>query len=155
MMPDNRRFIVLVLGLILGFIAVVLISGTAVAFFGDGPAYRVAESRPVSRTTFTGKSMYGEIGLLRARTNDPEQGLVVVTPSFPYPEGDSAFHEELVLKTQGIRVAILDWFSSRSVKELDELGEEAVKAAVLETVNSLLVLGKLETVYFADYQILD
>jgi flagellar basal body-associated protein FliL len=41
------------------------------------------------------------------------------------------------------------------VRELEKLGEEAVKAAVLETVNSLLVLDKLETVYFSDYQILD
>ncbi len=155
MTQSGRRFLTLVLGLVLGFLALVLVSGTAVALLGGGPAYRSVDSHPAVQKSFTGKSIYGEIGLLRARTSDPDQGLVIVRPSFPYPEGDSAFYEELALKTPVLRIALLDWFSSKSVRELEKLGEEAVKAAVLETVNSLLVLDKLETVYFSDYQILD
>ncbi len=154
-MLEGRNFYRLLLGLVLAFAAVILASGTVVGLRGGGPAYRAAEAQAVPQKSFTGKSIYGEIGLLRARTSDPDQVLVIVRPSFPYPEGDLAFHEELVLKTQVLRVAVLDWFSVHTARELEEMGESSVKQAVLAEVNAQLALGKLEAVYFEDYQILD
>lgn len=104
----------------------------------------------------TGKTLvFGDIGVLRAPTADRDPVTVVVSPYFPYPSGDIAFREELVGKTRAIRAAIRDWFAGKTLREITGMGEEAVKAALIGEINALFVLGKIDTLYFADYLALE
>ena len=58
-------------------------------------------------------------------------------------------------KTRAIRRVILEWFASRKLEEIVSLGEKQVKAALIEEINNLLVLGSIEYLYFSDYLVLD
>lgn len=102
-----------------------------------------------------GRAMFSDIGALRARTADREPATIVVEPAFPYDAADIAFREELVQKSRMMRAVILEWFASRSLSDIRELGEESVKAALIGELNGCLVLGKLDSVYFEEYMILD
>lgn len=100
-------------------------------------------------------AVFTELGTLRAKTGDEHTVTVVVSVYFPYPANDLAFEEELTGKSRAIRRVILEWFASRSLEEIDALGEKEVKAALLGEINRLLVLGRIETVYFGDYLVFE
>jgi flagellar basal body-associated protein FliL len=100
-------------------------------------------------------ALFSDIGVLRASTADKNGAVIIVQPYFPYPSDDIAFREELVKKTRTIRSFMLDWFSTRTVAEIKSLGETEVKQALLDGVNGLLVLGKLDTVWFSEFMVLD
>lgn len=99
--------------------------------------------------------VFGDIGVLRAPTADREPVTVVVSPYFPYPSGDIAFREEIVGKTRSIRAAIRAWFAGKTLREITEMGETEVKAALIGEINALFVLGKIDTLYFAEYLALE
>jgi len=100
-------------------------------------------------------AIFADIGLLRARTADSEPITVMVSPFFPYPSDDVAFREELVSKTRAIRSFILDWFAARKIGEIGALGEQSVKQSLIDGINSLLVMGKIDTVYFEEYFVIE
>lgn len=102
-----------------------------------------------------GRAMFADIGVLRARTSDEKPASVVVYPVLPYRSDDIAFREELVQKTRMARTVVLDWFASRSAGDLRKLGETTVKAELLQALNSCFVLGRVESLYFEEYLILD
>jgi len=165
-------FLSLMLVIILGFIVFLIASGTIWAFskgtitFGSG-------NRTASRSLFTSEqnrpapadiiardpagktAVFGDIGLLRAATADKKAVTVIVAPFMPYDSADLAFQEELVQKTRSMRALVLEWFRSRTIGEIGKLGESGVKSALLEGINKILVLGKIETVYFSEYMVLE
>ncbi len=100
-------------------------------------------------------AVFADIGVLRARTGDKGPVTVVVTPYFPYPASDVAFREELVSKTRSLRTAMLDWFAMKRVEELESLGEAAVKKELLDRINARLTLGRIETLYFSEYFVVE
>jgi flagellar FliL protein len=126
-----------------------------------------AAAEPVPESTLSGQTshdpvvpmdglaMFSDIGPLRARTADSEPATIVVEPVFPYDADDIAFREELVQKSRMMRTVILEWFASRTLSGIRELGEESVKAALIKELNGCFVLGKLDSVYFEEYMILD
>lgn len=101
------------------------------------------------------EALFSDVGLLRAATADKDGTVIVIQPYFPYPGDDVAFREELVKKTRAIRACVLDWFASRTVREVKKLGEAGVKRALLDAVNGILVLGSLDTVWFSEFMVLD
>lgn len=176
-MPGNSEmrsngFLALVLAIILGFIVLVIASGTIWAFSkgnfpsgsGHGPASRSLftseQDRPapadiIARDPDGKTAVFGDIGLLRAATADKKAVTVIVSPFMPYDSLDLAFQEELVQKTRSMRAFVLEWFRSRTIGEIGKLGESGVKSALLEGINKLLVLGKIKTIYFSEYMVLE
>lgn len=171
--PGLRRFrpfgfLSLVLAIIVVFLVFIIVSGTFWAFSHDA-----ARSRGESRSLFAGgkgnpvpedviaadpagkTAIFADIGTLRAATADKNVVTVVIMPFFPYPSDDVPFREELVQKSRTIRTFILDWFHVRTVKELGKLGEREVKAALIDGINSLLVLGKIDALYFSEYMVIE
>jgi len=158
----NWGFLTLVLSLVAAFLVFIIASGTVWAFAIAGKN-RVAQSRSLRATSSEsgdlshyadsdGKTaVYSELGRLRAMTADKSPITVVVTPYLIYPTGDVPFGEELSQKKQAMRACVLEWFRSRTLKEIDSMGEEAVKKSLLEGINALLALGKAEKIYFSDY----
>lgn len=150
------------------FLVFAIVSGTIVAF-GARPGDRAA----VSRSLFAGgkanpmpadviasdsarkTAIFADLGTLRAATADSTPVTVVVKPFMPYPADDLAFREELVKKSRSIRAFVLGWFRERTIDEIGKMGEGEVKAALLEGINGLLVLGSISTVYFEEYMVIE
>lgn len=151
----------LVLSLVAALLAVVLATGTAWAF-ASGRARPGSHSGGAGRNLFAGNvpapdavtAVFGDIGVLRAKTADSEPVSVVVSPFLPYPADDLAFREELVQKTRILRTSILGWFAAHSLSEINKLGEAGVKRELLAVINANLVLGRIEILYFDDFMVL-
>lgn len=137
-------------------IAAAILFGTVWAFaFGPAGARRADPAAESIVAESGGKrAVFGGIGQLRAATADDDAVTVVVSPYFPYPADDAPFREELVSRTVEMRRLILGWFRSRSASDLATLGEDGVKAALLSEINRVLLLGRLEAVYFDEYHVI-
>ena len=97
--------------------------------------------------TFTG------IGRLRVSTADPQPGMVILFVTFLYHPDDKAFSEELALRVRDFREIISGYIGSFSAAELQNQGEESVKAEMLRRFNAILRLGRIEALYFSDFMI--
>jgi flagellar basal body-associated protein FliL len=171
--PNSLSFLTLLLAVLAGFILFLIVSGTIWAVASGRFSRRVSSSASETRSLFAGgkknpvssevmasdpngkTAIFGEIGILRAPTADKKPVTIVVSPFMPYPSDDLAFQEELVKKTRSMRTFILGWFHSRSLKDITSLGESGVKAAIVEGLNELLVLGQFDTVYFDEYMVIE
>lgn len=175
---SGMETLVRVLAVIAALMLAVIVAVTAWAFAtghaGKGARQRAGhEGDSSSRTLFADKkadpspeaiaaqdpagktAVFSDIGLLRARTANKEPVTVVVSPYFPYPTDDVAFREEIVSKTRAIRTALLDWFAAQKIDQIDALGEAGVKRALIERINSCFTLGKIDTVYFGEYLVIE
>ncbi len=163
--------LVAALSAIAGLLFVAIVAGTLWAFASGNArpsARRGARGNPsaveLASGTVGGKAVFSDIGTVRLalrKTAKERNGAkasgeeplvtVILTPFIPYDGTDVPFREELVVKNRSLRAAIREWFSSRSLEEIESLGEPAVKEALTREINSLLVLGSIETVWFTDY----
>lgn len=100
-------------------------------------------------------AVFPDLGTIRAPTADSQPVTVIITIYFPYPAKDSAFQEELVQKNRAIRRVVLEWFGSRTISKIDEMGESSVKADLLVGINKLLILGQIDVLYFSDYLVIE
>lgn len=122
---------------------------------GGGSRGRSMYGRETPKPDPDGKTaIFGDIGVLRAKTADAEPVTVVVSPFMPYPSDDIAFREELVQKTRTLRASMLGWFASHTFSEINKLGEDGVKRELIAVINANLVLGRIETVYFDEFMVL-
>lgn len=165
---DRGSVLIVALLLISAALVVVIITGTAWALANRssprGANLRSGASRNPSASQLSsgfvdGKAIFSDIGTLRIPVARAKPGDVpatlVLTPFLPYPANDIAFREELVSKNRSIRAAIRSWFTARPLSEIESLGEAGVKEALLAEINGLLVLGRVEAIYFTDYMALD
>jgi flagellar basal body-associated protein FliL len=110
---------------------------------------------PPQNTVFTG------IGRLRMRLAVPAQkgadggAAAVITIAFPYNGSDRAFLEELSMNTRKFRSITADYFNSIPPDSPLLSDEDALKRELLSRYNSLLYLGKIETLYFTEFIIID
>jgi len=183
-MPEIKgvRFATLCLALVAAFLAFVIVSGTAWAWVtpagkarrsasAKSAAERVAAGKPDSPTGVpgdraggsgaatpipdAGQALFGDLGRLRAKTSGSKPAVIVVAPYISYPAADIAFREELVQKKRLLKKVLLEWFASRTADEIDSIGEAGVKTALIDAMNAQLVMGKIRTLYFSDFTLLD
>ncbi len=134
----------------LAAIGIALISGTAYALLTGAPARKAARlSVPASEAA---EGIYEGIGRLRAQTSDG--AVVVATIVFPYDAKDKPFKEELASKRASLKAAALAYLSAQDSASLQPLAEESVKAALRDIFNAELLLGAVEQLYFADFQVI-
>jgi len=98
--------------------------------------------------------LFTGIGTIRASTADTQPAMVILFVTFIYYPEDKAFSEELALRVKDFKQIIIDYFSSSPVSELRGLDEEIIKTELLFRFNSILRLGKIETMYLGDYIII-
>jgi len=145
-------------------VVVVFFVGTILAFVlkkaDPGSGYRKSDPSPQKVVNMsTSKSdkvaAYTLLGEIRASTKNDDSNsigtVLVVTPWFSYPEGDTALFEELSDKTRKLKSVIIQYFSKHTVFELHSMGEKKVKEDLLHLINAELVLGKITAVYFETY----
>ena len=139
-----------------GFLVLVILVGTLLSVFGgkagSGNA-RVKEAAP-TLPLGEGEHIFAGIGQMRVPTRDSPPGTVVVFASFVYDPEDKAFFEELALRVKDFREITAGYIGSFSGAELQQLGEDAIKAELLQRYNSILHLGQIEFLYFNDFMII-
>jgi flagellar basal body-associated protein FliL len=123
----------------------------------DGTAFETRQN-PLEPRIFTG------IGRLRAplapparrnSTTGDNEAAVVIALGFPYNDSDRAFLEELSLNVTKFRTATIDCFSAIPADSPILSDEVSLKKELLTRYNKLLRLGKIETLYFSEYIIID
>ena len=145
-------------------LVILIVMGTAIALVsGSGKKsdrWRQADPEPkkvinMSRKNGSKVDAFTDLGQIRAITkpaSDESNGtLLIVTPWFSYPAGDSVLLEELYQKERQEKSIIMEYISSYTAEELKAKGEKAVKEELLGLINAQLVLGKIRAVYFNDY----
>jgi flagellar basal body-associated protein FliL len=139
----------------------VLIAGTAAGLIrgrNSAPLVRLggtAGKGQAARLVSDGEndeSIYSGIGRLRVPAGN---GTVILSVTFPYPPGDKAFTEELVARTPAFREMVSSCISSLTGEELVNPNEDKIKAELLERFNGALRLGKIRTLYFSDFLLLE
>ncbi len=149
-------FICIAIGIVL-----IVIFGTAIAFVSGnanpGNSLRRQDPSPtiIANTSSDETSVYSQIGLLRCSTADDPSIPLVVSPYFPYPTNDKAFYEEIFKKNLKLRSLIVNYFESYTQKELLDIGEQSVKQELITIINNELVLGSIDSLYFAEYIFLE
>lgn len=146
-------------------IVAVIISGTLIAFATNkahpGASLRTIDPTPEESNIISQNSQEFDsfVGLprIRATTKPSEQDEedrgtpLVLTLWFPYPKDDTAFYEELSRKSGTMTTLIVSYFAEHTERELRSRGEEKVKKDLLEILNTQLVLGKINSLYFTEY----
>lgn len=100
-------------------------------------------------------SVFDGIGTLRLSTCDEEPVPFVVSLYFYYPSSDTSYYEELCVKTRTLKAVVTGYFSGYTRDQLRKKGESTIKAQLLGLLNSELVLGKIDALYFGDYLFFD
>lgn len=153
-----ERFLFLLLIVMLLIVAGVTLWAFVSGAAAPGQGLRKRDPLPetaADRFSETHEILFEELGRLRAITADDPPVTVIITPYFPYPEGDTAFQEELLQKTRQLRAIIMDYFAGVTMEELLARGEQAVKAELIHSMNSELVLGSVDRLFFSDYIFLE
>ena len=78
-----------------------------------------------------------------------------MSPYLAYSKTDSAFEEELSKKKRHLQTIIVQFFQTKSYKELKNFSEITIKSILREQINAQLVLGTIDEVYFDEYIIFD
>jgi flagellar protein FliL len=139
------------LGLVI-LLGLVLIWGTIYGvFFHKNPP---SQEKPTASQKVGEGQIFTGIGTIRVSTADAQPAMVILFVSFIYYPEDKAFSEELALRVKDFKQIIVDYFGSFQVSELRGLDEEIIKTELLLRFNSILRLGKIETMYLGDYMII-
>ncbi len=124
-----------------------------------GSGLRKIDPTPAAvERTREGTAAFTRIGQLRTSTKldgDEQRTVIIVTPWLEYAAGDDSLYEELDTKQRSLRSAIAAYFTRFTEADLKRRGETLVKADLLALVNSMLVLGKVQAIYFNEYQFFD
>jgi flagellar basal body-associated protein FliL len=158
-----RSLLILVL-----FLVVIFLAGTVYAFFfraseakasGTG-AYQA--SLPDSANPSAEPHIFTGIGRQRLSTADqngadlPDAPVtVIISVTFPYTPEDRAFSEELAARIRDFRAITEAYFGSIKAEHLRNMSEELIKSDLLERYNGVLRLGKIGTLYFSDFMLLE
>ena len=99
------------------------------------------------------------MGQMRIQVQDDDENskgaILVISPWFSFPEEDSALYEEMSQKSKQFRGIITSYFSSRTKSQLLRHGEKSIKQDLKQQLNQELVLGKIQDIYFTDYNFLE
>ena len=135
------------------------IAGISVYFFAAGKVSfsnkKNAELYQSNETVFVPvKNAFEHIGSIRVATKPGKNGkslCILVTPVLQYQGYDKPFFEELDSKQKDIKELIYSYFSAMTEDQLKQKTEEEIKADLLKKINSILVLQKIQALYFSDF----
>jgi flagellar basal body-associated protein FliL len=128
---------------LLVLLALLILGGTVYALSTLPPASESEEAVP--------GRVYTSLGQIRAETRDG--ATVVLDIAFPLDESDRAFSEELNSRYSSFRNLAHDYLAGLDSRQMG--GEAAIKDALLSAFNSNLRLGKISSLYFTNFLVLD
>jgi flagellar basal body-associated protein FliL len=146
------------------FLVIFFLGGTVYAFFFRNADRAIAVNAAPAISAVQGEqSIFTGIGRFRLSTADISEAnltdaqpvTVVISVTFPYTPEDRAFSEELAARVRDFRTLTESYFLLIKSEDLKDMSEEQIKADLLERYNSVLRLGKIDTLYFGDFMLLD
>lgn len=143
---------------IAGFLFFIIIGTTAAVY--SKPKKPVTIVKAQTQNPVENKlSSYKELGKMRAVTapekNADSGATVVISPLLSYTLDDEDFYEELARKNSQLKSIFINYYSGHTKSELKSKGEARVKAELLSQLNQILVLNKIQDIYFNDYVFLE
>lgn len=126
--------------------------------------WRVSDPTPQKVQNMSGKdsqkcTTFDLLGQLRLQSKpdskDSRGTIIVISPWFSYPENDTPLFEELSQKSRQIKGIITSYFSELTRDQLIAIGEKKIKTELKEKINQILIMGKIQAVYFTDYLFID
>jgi len=99
-------------------------------------------------------NIFSGIGKMRIQNAD-KAAVIIISISFPYKAEDRPFTEELASHIGEFRSIATNYFAGLPGDKLAKLDEEQAKADILRQYNALLRLGRIETLYFGDFMIME
>ena len=152
-------FIIIFLFLFFSLSTVIVLAGRAIKpkiateFTPQEIEKRISRVQENNLSSFTGIE---RLRVVTKSEKDGENGTsIVLTPWFSYTKDDTEFLEELSKKVPKIKSIIRSWFSLYSLSELKKMGENAMKMELLDQINEILVLNKIQEIYFSEFIYLD
>ncbi len=141
------------LALVLAGIFIIFVSGTGYGVITGSRARKLSRESVPAAVAEAG--VWDGLGRVRARTGGEPAAIVVVDIAFPYDSGDRQFREELSRKRGDMRAAAAAFFAARSAEELHPANEPIIKAALRDTLNALLSLGRIDELYFSEFRVIE
>jgi flagellar basal body-associated protein FliL len=140
-----------VLLLIGGILLLVIAAGTIYGLATGSRARKLA--RQGQDSARPGYGVFSDIGTIRAPTADKKAAVVVATLSFPYPNSDTAFKEELHKKAPALKEAAINCLARHTAAQLNPAYEGSIKAELRDVFNGLLSLGRVDEVWLSDFSV--
>jgi flagellar basal body-associated protein FliL len=100
-------------------------------------------------------NVFSGLGRFRIPLAGDSAATLLLSVSFPYPAEDRPFAEELASRIGDFRSIVTLYFGSLPPEKTARIDEAAAKVEILERVNKLLRLGKIETLYFGDLLVVE
>ena len=160
-LPDEKipRIVYITLLFIAGALIVILIMGTIFGLVLSreiGPILRFGDQVTTERSLISSSEdirIFSGLGRLRIPLGN--SSVMVISISFPYPADDIAFSEELAARINDFKTMAISYFSSLPEEALIQINEDAAKNEILRQYNNSLRLGRIETLYFSEMNIID
>ena len=128
-----------------------MILGTTIAVKTKSPAVPVVKAQP-QKPLKDNLYSYKNLGRIRAVTatekNKKSGTTVVLTPLISYTKDDKEFFEELSRKNAMIKSIFVNYFSLRTISQLKSKTDQQIKTELLAELNEILVLNKIQDIYF-------
>ena len=135
-----------------------MILGTTIAVKTKSPAVPVVKAQP-QKPLKDNLYSYKNLGRIRAVTatekNKKSGTTVVLTPLISYSKDDKEFFEELSRKNAMITSVFVNYFSARTISQLKSKTDQQIKTELLAELNEILVLNKIQDIYFEALIFLD
>ncbi|MCR5699311.1 MAG: flagellar basal body-associated FliL family protein [Treponemataceae bacterium] len=111
---------------------------------------QILEKQSESKSTF-----YSDFGKIRTFTCDSTKVPVVFVPVFKYEKDNAPLFEEICQKKTKLQNIMASYFTDKTKKQLNSIGDEVLKNQILVQINSELSMGKIEDLYFEEFLLLD
>jgi len=99
--------------------------------------------------------VFKDWGKIRTFTRDENPIPVIILPVIEYDRDNQPLHEEFCQKQPAIKKIITEYFTEKTENELKHSGETTVKREIIERINAVLSMGKISSLYFEEYLLLD
>ena len=147
-----NRILTLIASLI--FISIVALSAVYVVKNGMRPAMR-----PVSPEQRNNERPdYINLGQLRTSTKKDENGersVIVFTAALSYDTTDLELYEDIKTSLYRIKPIFTDYFKAFTKAQILEKGELKTKSEIKQKINMTLVHGKINDIFFEEFQYID
>jgi flagellar basal body-associated protein FliL len=156
--PEVQRILYTALLSLAGALIGLLVIGTifGIARSDDAkPILRLGKQNEAGSTQAYNDDVRVFSGLGRLRIPLSNSSTLVISIAFPYQHNDVAFTEELAVKINEFKAIAVEYFSSLPANRAANIDEEAAKAEILRRYNEILLLGRIETLYFSDMMVLE
>lgn len=142
-----------ILAAVAGIIASIILIVTVTTFIVRGCSSTSSEKKSGSRKNTPSIFELGQIRI--ALKPEDATSVAVVEPCLSFSKENNSLYEELLQKQLKIKEEISMHISQFSREDLKSKGEMLIKDELVDRINSLLVMGRIDSIYFKKFIYID